>query len=243
VVTSRGDVHYVATEYGIANLHGRNLRERALALISIAHPDFRDDLLAYAKKRNLVHMDQMPLSAAGRLYPEQYEHRAIFGDVEIFFRPVKPTDEALEREFFYSLSDESIYYRFFNLVKAMPHEKIQPMVNIDYREEMGIVGLIGEPGDEEMVAIGRFKNDPSDNMSEVAFLVRDDWQNRGIGSYLMGKLIEIAQEMGIEGFKAEVLAENKKMLHVFHKCGYPIHSRLDEGSYFIVINFSEGRSR
>jgi acyl-CoA hydrolase/GNAT superfamily N-acetyltransferase len=240
VVTSRGDVHYVVTEHGIANLHGKNLRERALSLISIAHPDFRDELLAYAKKRNLVHMDQMPLSAAGRFYPEQYEHAATIDGAKIFFRPIKPTDEAMEREFFYSLSDETVYYRFFNLIKAMPHEKIQPFVNIDYREEMALVGLLGEPGDEEIIAIGRFRIDPADNMAEVAFVVRDDWQNRGIGAYLMQKLIEIAREKGIDGFKAEVLAANKKMLHVFHKCGFPVHSKLEEGAYSIRIDFSEG---
>ena len=239
VVTSRGDVHYVVTEYGIANLHGRNLRERALALISIAHPDFRDDLLGYAKKRNLVHMDQMPLAVAGKFYPEKYEHMAILKDIEVFFRPVRPTDEAIQREFFYSLSDETVYYRFFNILKTLPHDKIQPMVNIDYREEMAIVGLLGEPGDEEMVAIGRFKDDPADNKAEVAFVVRDDWQNRGIGTHLMKKLIDIAQEKGIEGFKADVLAANKKMLHVFHKCGYPIHSKLEDGVYSIEILFVE----
>ncbi|MCK4237432.1 MAG: GNAT family N-acetyltransferase [Candidatus Krumholzibacteria bacterium] len=243
VVTSRGDVHYIVTEYGIANLHGRNLRERALALASIAHPDFRDELLDYARKRNLVHMDQMPLTAAGRFYPEKYEHTVNLGDMEVFFRPVKPTDEEIEREFFYSLSDESVYYRFFNLVKAMPHEKIQLMVNIDYREEMALVGLIGEPGDEEMVAIGRFNIDPSDNMAEVAFLVRDDWQNLGIGTHLMKELGEIAQEKGIEGFKAEVLAENKKMLHIFHECGYLVHSRLEGGVCSIRINFSEVKKK
>ncbi|HSG28294.1 MAG TPA: acetyl-CoA hydrolase/transferase C-terminal domain-containing protein, partial [Candidatus Krumholzibacterium sp.] len=139
VVTSRGDVHYVATEYGIVNLHGKNLRERALALISIAHPDFRDQLVDYAKERHLVHLDQMHLGLPGRNYPEQYEQEAEFDGTTIFFRPVKPTDEAMQREFFYSLSDESVYYRFFNRIKAMPHEKIQPMVNIDYTEEMAIV--------------------------------------------------------------------------------------------------------
>ena len=240
VVTSRGDVHYVVTEFGIANLHGKNLRERALALISIAHPDFRDDLLAYAKKRNLVHMDQMPLAMAGRFYPEQYEHVQELSDIRVFFRPVKPTDEAMERDFFYSLSDETIYYRFFNIVKTMPHEKIQPLINIDYREEMAIACLLGEPGDEEIIAIGRFKTDPADNLAEVAFVVRDDWHNKGIGTHLMKNLIEIALEMGIEGFKADVLGENKKMMHVFHKCGYPIHSKLEEGIYSLTIDFSEG---
>ncbi|RJR30064.1 MAG: GNAT family N-acetyltransferase [Candidatus Latescibacterota bacterium] len=239
VVTSRGDVAYIATEYGICNLHGRNLRERALALIGVAHPDFRDELLNYAKQRRLVHLDQMPLTIAGRFYPEQYEHAATFGGTRVFLRPIKPTDEAMERSFFYSLSDETVYYRFFNIVKTMPHEKLQPLVNIDYREEMAIVALTGEPGDEEMIAIGRFKLDHTDDFAEIAFVVHDNWQNRGIGTYLMNTLIEIAQEMGAEGFKADVLAENKKMLHVFHKCGYPVQSRLEEGVYSIRVDFME----
>lgn len=243
VVTSKGDVHYVVTEFGIVNLHGKNLRERALALIGIAHPDFRDELLGYAKKRNLVHMDQMPMSVSGRFYPEKYEERVEFDHAEIFIRPIKPTDEALQREFFYSLSDETVYYRFFNIVKAMPHERIQVLVNIDYREEMAIVGLAGEPGNEEMIAIGRFKLDPSDNYAEVAFVVRDDWQNRGVGTYLMNKLMDIAQDMGVEGFKAEVMADNKRMLHVLHKCGYPIQSKLDEGAYSLKIGFTGKDSR
>ena len=243
VVTSRGDVAYVVTEYGICNLHGRNLRERALSLISIAHPDFRDDLLNYAKQRHLVHLDQMPLAVAGRFYPEQYEHTATIGDRKVFFRPIKPTDEAMERSFFYSLSDETVYYRFFNIVKTMPHEKLQPLVNIDYREEMAIVGLIGEPGDEEMVAIGRFKLDHTDDYAEIAFVVHDRWQNAGVGTYLMTTLISIAKDMGAHGFKADVLAENKKMLHVFHKCGCPVHSLLEEGIYSIRIDFTTERRK
>ncbi len=242
VVTSRGDVHYIVTEYGIASLHGKNIRERALSLISISHPDFRDDLLRYVKERNIVHKDQMPLTAAGKYYPQRYEHTGKFDDDEIFFRPVKPIDEASQREFFYSLSDESIYYRFFNIVKTHPHEKIQPLVNIDYRQEMALVGMIGEPGDEEMVAIGRFKVDPSDNLADVAFVVHDDWQNRGVGTHLMKSLIEIARDMDVDGFKADVLAQNKKMIHLFHKCGYPVRTKLEDGSYMVNIDFKERKS-
>jgi len=237
VVTSRGDVHYVATEYGIVNLHGKNLRERALALTSITHPDFRDDLINYAKKRSIVHMDQMPITLRG--YPEKYEQVEEFGDTEVFFRPVKPTDEGMQREFFYSLSDESVYYRFFNIVKTMPHEKIQPLVNIDYREEMAIVGLIGKPEMEEMIAIGRYKLDPADNLADIAFLVRDDWQGRGIGTHLMKVLADIARERKISGFKADVLSENRKMLSVFHNCGYPVKTKLENGSYSVMIDITE----
>jgi RimJ/RimL family protein N-acetyltransferase len=104
---------------------------------------------------------------------------------------------------------------------------------------MALVGLLGEPGDEEIISIGRFKIDPSDNLAEIAFVVRDEWQNRGIGTHLMSRLFEIATEKGVDGFKADVLAENKKMLHVFHKCGYQVHSTLEDGTYSIRIDFSE----
>ncbi len=238
VVTSRGDVHYVVTEYGIVDLHGRNLRERALALIDIAHPDFRNDLIDYARQRNLVHMDQMPMTS-GKYYPEEFEEMAGFGDVDIFFRPIKPSDEDLERQFFYSLSDESVYYRFFNIVKAMPHEKLQPLVNIDYRDEMAIAGFVGGPGEEEMVAIGRYKIDPADNLAEIAFLVRDDWQQRGIGTFLFVKMTDIALKRGIGGFKAEVLAQNRKMMSIFHKSRFPMRTKLEDGSYYLEIRFTD----
>ncbi len=238
VVTSRGDVHYIATEYGIVDLHGRNLRERALALIDIAHPDFRNELINYARKRNLVHMDQMPMTS-GKYYPEEFEETADFGDVDVFFRPIKPSDEDLEREFFYSLSDESVYYRFFNIVKAMPHEKVQPLVNIDYRDEMAIAGFIGGPGEEKIIAIGRYKIDPADNLAEIAFLVRDDWQQRGIGTFLFKKMTDIAMKRGIGGFKAEVLAQNRKMMSVFHKSKFPVRTKLEDGSYYLEIRFTD----
>ena len=237
VVTSRGDVHYIATEYGIVDLHGRNLRERAMALIDIAHPDFRNELIDYARKRNLVHMDQMPMTS-GKYYPEEFEETAVLGDIDVFFRPIKPSDEDLGREFFYSLSDETIYYRFFNIVKAMPHEKMQPLVNIDYRDEMAIAGFVGEPGEEEMVAVGRYKIDPADNLAEIAFLVGDNWQKRGIGTYLFKKMTDIAIKRGISGFKAEVLAQNRKMMYVFHKSRFPVKTKLEDGAYYLEIWFT-----
>jgi acyl-CoA hydrolase len=92
VVTTRGDVHYVVTEYGVADLHGRNIRERALALIHIAHPKFREELLSEAKLRHYVFVDQLPPLG---VYPKELETYATFDGVEIFFRPIKPTDEPL----------------------------------------------------------------------------------------------------------------------------------------------------
>ncbi len=239
VVTSRGDVHYVVTEYGVALLHGKSIRERAIALINIAHPAFRDKLLKFCKLRCYVYADQV-LPKNGRPYPEELEITKCFnGGIELFFRPVKQTDEPLMKEFFYSFSDKSFYQRFFTHQVAMPHSKLQHLVNPDYEEEMAITGLIKKEGRDFIIAVGRYYLDLSTNMAEIAFIVRDNYQQKGIGTFLLQYLIEIAKKRGIKGFKAEILTENMVMLHVIHKCGYPVQSKLEGDSYSISIIFND----
>ena len=238
VVTSRGDVHYVVTEFGVALLHGKSIRERAIALINIAHPAFRDKLLKFCKLRCYVYSDQV-LPKNGMPYPEELEVTKYFDeDLELFFRPVKQTDEPLMKEFFYSFSDKSFYQRFFTHQVAMPHSKLQHMVNPDYDEEMAITGLIQKEGRDFIIAVGRYYLDMSTNMAEIAFIVRDNYQQKGIGTFLLQYLIEIAKKRGIKGFKAEILTENMVMLHVIHKCGYPVQSKLEDDSYSISIIFN-----
>ena len=237
VVTSRGDVHYVVTEYGVASLHGRSIRERAIALINIAHPQFREKLLKFSKLRCYVYADQV-LPKTGTPYPEELEITKRFGnDLSIFFRPVKQTDEPLMKEFFYSFSNKSFYQRFFTHQVAMPHSKLQHLVNPDYDEEMALTALIKKEDRELIIAVGRYYLDRSTNMAEIAFIVHDDYQHNGIGTFLFQYLIEIAKKRGIRGFKAEILAENTIMLHVIHKCGYPVQSKLEDDSYAISIIF------
>jgi acyl-CoA hydrolase/GNAT superfamily N-acetyltransferase len=237
VVTSRGDVHYVVTEYGVASLHGRSIRERAIALINIAHPQFREKLLNFSKLRCYVYADQV-LPKTGRPYPEELEITKRFDrDVTVFFRPVKQTDEPLMKEFFYSFSNKSFYQRFFTHQVAMPHSKLQHLVNPDYDEEMALTALIHKEDRELIVAVGRYYLDRSTNMAEIAFIVHDQYQQKGIGTFLFQYLIEIAKKRGIRGFKAEILAENTIMLHVIHKCGYPVQSKLEDNSYAISIMF------
>ena len=221
VVTSRGDVHYVVTEYGAAYLHGKTIRERAVALINIAHPKFRPWLLAEAKERNLVYADQIELPIRLPIYPEELERWIDLKDgSRVFLRPLKLTDEALLRDLFYKLSPESVHYRFFQLIKSMPHEKLQEFLRIDYEADMALVVLTGSADeDAEMIGIAHYLKDPQTNFAEAAFLVRDDWQGKGIGTQLMDALVEAAQIQGIAGFTADVLADNKGMMRVFHTCG------------------------
>ncbi|KPJ58553.1 MAG: hypothetical protein AMJ42_03075 [Deltaproteobacteria bacterium DG_8] len=239
VVTSRGDVHYVVTEYGVAYLHGKSIRERAIALINIAHPKFREKLLRFSKIRCYVYADQV-LPKKGKPYPEELEIKKCFDqNIVVFFRPVKQTDEPLMKDFFYSFSDKSFYQRFFTHQVAMPHSKLQYLVNPDYDEEMAITGLIQKEERDQIIAVGRYYLNRSSNLAEIAFMVREPYQNKGIGTFLLQYLILIAKNRGISGFKAEVLVENKIMMHVIHKCGYPVQSKLKEDCYSICIKFNE----
>jgi acyl-CoA hydrolase/ribosomal protein S18 acetylase RimI-like enzyme len=239
VVTSRGDVHYVVTEYGAAYLHGKTMRERAMALISVAHPKFRPWLMAEAKVRKLVYADQVEMPMRPATYPEDLERWVeIEEGSKLFLRPLKLTDEALLRALFYQLSEESIHYRFFQLLKSMPHEKLQQFLRIDYEADMAFVVLTGSVDeDAEMVGIAHYLRDPRTNFADSAFLVRDDWQGRGLGKRLMRSLVEAARRQGIAGFTADVLARNEAMLRVFHGSGYAVESRLEEGVYNLRIPF------
>jgi hypothetical protein len=141
VVTTRGDVHYVATEYGVAYLHGKSIRQRVLDLINIAHPKFRKGLIQAAKARNYIYQDQIELAWDQVNYPEELEHYTTLRDgTEIFFRPIKPVDEAALSEMLYSLSEESVRTRYMTRTMTFPHKDIQQLTNIDYKNDLAIVG-------------------------------------------------------------------------------------------------------
>jgi len=143
VVTTRGDVHYVVTEYGVAYLHGKSIRERVLDLINIAHPKFRKDLLKAAKANNYIYQDQIELSPDQFNYPKELERYATLRDgTEIFFRPIKPTDELALSEMLYSLSEASVKTRYMARTVAFPHRHIQLLTNIDYQKDLAIVGVV-----------------------------------------------------------------------------------------------------
>jgi acyl-CoA hydrolase/GNAT superfamily N-acetyltransferase len=240
VVTTRGDVHTVITEYGVAELKGRTIRERALALLSIAHPDFRSELLAAAKQRRFVAAAQLPWPEGGKPYPLELESSASFKDADLRFRPIKPSDERLLREFFYSHSAETVYQRYHAPLKSLSPQQIQHLCTLDYDREMALIGIVPEGEAEKIVAVGRYIVDPSTNLAEVAFTIHDQLQSRGIGTWLLKRLIEIARNRGVEGFVGYVLPGNVRMLNLFHRSGFPIVSKLEQGEYTVTIRFSEG---
>jgi len=234
----RGDIHYVVTEYGIAYLHGKNIRERAMELIAIAHPKFRPGLISEAKKAGLIYQDQAFIPGERGIYPEELETwRTTKTGLNIFLRPIKISDEPLLKDFLYSLSDKSLYRRFMSQRFHMPHEFLQELVVIDYTREMAILAVVGETPNEKVVGVGRYFIDPQTHTAEVAFAVRDDFHNQGIGSELLSYLTYLAKRQGLLGFTAEVFADNAPMLHVFEKGGFDIQKRTIAGLCELKMTF------
>jgi acyl-CoA hydrolase len=245
VVTTRADVHYVVTEYGIAYLHGKSIRERALALINIAHPKFRRELIQQAKELKYVYEDQIELAWEEVRYPEELERYEVLSDgSEIFFRPVRPTDEEELTEMLYSLSADSVRSRFFTHTMTFPHRNVQQLTNIDYEQNLAVVGVVpgSTAGEEQIVAIAQYFLDPKTMSAEVAFIVQDEWQNKGMGTFLLQYITQVAMQRGVKRFYAKVMPQNKAMLAVFHNSGYPMKTEFDGEAYSLTYELQKQES-
>jgi acyl-CoA hydrolase/ribosomal protein S18 acetylase RimI-like enzyme len=234
----RGDIHYVITEYGIAYLHAKNIRERAMSLIAIAHPEFRPWLIEEAKDLGYIYRDQAFVPGRAGEYPEHLEaYKITKTGLPLLLRPVKISDEDLLKDFFYSLSDKSIYRRFFSSRTYMPHKFLQQFVVIDYTKQMTILAVIEKDEIEIIVGIGQYIIIEKAHKADVAFAVRDEYQNNGIGTLLLTYLMSIAMKEGLLGFTADVLAENRAMLHLFDKMDFEMEKTIDAGTYEINMGF------
>ena len=208
VTVARSDVHYVVTEYGIAYLFGRSIRERALALIEIAHPDHRAWLLEEARRLNYVHKKQT-LESTGA-YPVGEERTVTLRSGQsVMLRPARASDDAAIKEIFYDLSQADIYTRFF---RRMPFVESQRVCNVNYTSEMAFVAVAGTRENEVVVGSGSYFVNPSTNMAEVAYMITPEWQGTGLGTALQQRLMEYGKAKRLRGFVAEVLMRNRKMI-------------------------------
>jgi acyl-CoA hydrolase/GNAT superfamily N-acetyltransferase len=218
VATTRGDVNFVVTEYGIAELQGKGISQRVMELAQIAHPKFREQLIDVAKKRHYIFADQLPPSTEDLLFLEDYKSTLkLKNGKTVEFRPLLPSDEFAYRNFFYSLQEKTIYMRFFYRMRSFSHEVVQKhWASVDYHKNMSIIGLVLKKGHKEIIAIGTYAYE-KDRRAEIAFVVREDLQGMGIASYLLAVLEKIAKENHYTHFSASVLRENKAMIKVFKK--------------------------
>jgi len=230
-VTSRADADYVVTEYGVAYLHGRNIRERGLALIQIAHPQFRDQLSDYLKEKHYVFFDHKTIkdddSPVKKLIP--YSHT--FEDKTIYFRPLRPDDEKAIQDFFYSHEPETIHRRYLAHVEAMPHQVASTRVSVDYNKDMAMAGFDSPKPYAQMACLGRYIRGEDDS-AEIGLVVKESYQNMGIGSFMMENLLKAAGQHGIKNIVANVGKNNTCMLSIFKKNGFTItESKAIDGYY------------
>jgi acyl-CoA hydrolase/RimJ/RimL family protein N-acetyltransferase len=234
----RDSIDMIATEYGIADLKGRTVRERAQALIDIAHPDDRSGLIERAKQEKILYSDQIFLASSVHHYQAGLDLRiTLKNGLAVHFRPIRPSDEEDMRHLFYRFSDEAVYYRYFTPIKVMAHRQMQSYVNVDRTRVLSLVGLVGSPSEERIIAEARFVKERETPYGEVAFIVDEGYQGYGIASRLLAILAQHAQEMGLAGFTADVLYTNKSMLRVFEKSGIPLTVKMTEGAYRLTMTF------
>ncbi|NTV43447.1 MAG: GNAT family N-acetyltransferase, partial [Syntrophobacteraceae bacterium] len=238
-VVPRSDVYYVVSEYGAVNLFGKSLQERAVAMISLAHPDFRDELFFNAKKMGLIGADATLRESVHAVYPLKYEEIIRVDGHEVTIRPVKPVDERRVQEHFYNLDKTDIVSRFFQQKTAFIKDDLASMYQIDYAKEMTIVAVTGEFGFGRIVALGGYVLDPQTNVAEVAFSVAKDWQGKGLSTVIMLKLVDAAKDNGIMGLVAYTSRTNRAMIRLFNTLPYKVQTSYEEDMLALSCRFDQ----
>jgi len=239
VVAPRGDVHYVVTEYGAVNLFGKSYQERAMALISIAHPDFRDELFYEAKKMGLLSSDRTLHESLHGVYPIHLEETLDINGEQVTVRPVKPVDERRIQEHFYNLDKNDVISRFFHEKTSFLKEEVEGVSQIDYVKDLTVVAIVGEFGFGRVVGVGEYLIDPATNVAEVAFSISKEYQKKGMGKILIKKLAAAARENDIAGLVAYTSPGNRGMVKLFNQLPYKVTTFFDGDMLTLNCKFNE----
>ncbi|MGH8823552.1 MAG: GNAT family N-acetyltransferase [Jiangellaceae bacterium] len=238
VTIPRWDVHWVVTEYGTAYLRGASLRERAIALVEIAHPDHREDLLRAAADLGLLPAEQRLRSR--RAYPvEEERDLALPGGQTVLVRPTRASDASLLQALFYRLRPRDVMTRFFRRLSSLTLEHAQHLSSVGYDEEMAFVAVVGSQEAETAVGTSSYFVDPETGLADVAYMVDPEWQGRGLGTALHGLTLDHARRHGVRGFTADVLAGNEAMMSIFRRSPGSLEVVEEDDLYEVVLLFGE----
>jgi acetyltransferase len=155
---------------------------------------------------------------------------------DVLLRPIRPEDEAMESEFINGLSEETSRYRFFNIVRNLPHSDLVRFCNIDYDREMAIVAEITEGGRRREIGVGRLIAEPDRKRGEFAVVIADQYQTKGLGRKLVDMLINIAEERRFESIFGVVLRDNTPMLSLCREMGFALHPEEDYTRVELALN-------
>jgi acetyltransferase len=170
-------------------------------------------------------------------YPSRYEAWVTLRDeTKVFLRPVKTTDGPLLLELFKELSPSSVYLRFLSPIHTLPENLVYQFTHIDYKKDFGLVALTNIGNSSLIIGVGRYAYYPEREQPELAVVVRDDWQGKGLGSILLMRAINIGRENGFSRFGATIDPDNQAIINVFKRSGYDwkIYHK-EPGAYYIEI--------
>lgn len=236
VTIARSDVHYVITEYGIAYLFGKSIRERTLSLIEIAHPKFRPWLLEEAKRLNYLPPDQTLRSVGA--YPVGEERSVLLKTgTRVLIRPARASDVPGVQDLFYHLSQEDIYTRFFRGLRSLSASEAERLCNVNYDTEMAFVVTTGSRENERLIGSSCYYVNLSTNTAEVAYMIAPEWQGMGMGKTLQERMTEYAKVRGLRGFTAVVLSDNPKMINLAKRACHNVSFKRQGITYEVMMLF------
>ena len=236
---SRADIHYVVTEYGMAYLFGKSIRERALSLIEIAAPKFRAELLEEAKRLGYLPASQVLRSQKPYLMREERLVTLKNGKT-VRLRPSRAGDADAMLELFHAMSEEDIYTRFFSRLKTLTFQQSQQLCNVNFVTEAAFMAVVGDRENEKVVGSSCYFLDPSTNIAEVGYMIAHEWQGCGLGTALQNRMKELAIENGIRGFTALILNANAKMIALAQHSGENVEIKRDGEVHEITTYFHAG---
>jgi RimJ/RimL family protein N-acetyltransferase len=168
---------------------------------------------------------------------KQYSASVVLRDGSVLrLRPIRPDDQEKMLALFYRLSMHTVYLRFHHVLKHMSEEEVGRFCTVDYDDSFALVGTVGEDDEEKIVAVGRYARIGTSDRAEVAFVVEDSYQGKGIATHLLQQLASAARKCGITVFEAEVLAENSEMMKVLRDSGYDIRADIESGVYRVSFS-------
>ena len=238
IVIPKGYVSYVVSEYGMVNLLGKNIEERAMAMISLAHPDFRDELFHTAQESGLIDSNRTLNESLFGVYPARMEETRVYDGQRVTFRPAKPVDDRMIQEHFYNMDEKDVQTRFFSLRRSFYREDMENMIQVDYIKNLTIVAVTGEVGFEKIIGMGMYALEHG-AVAEVAFSTAKEWQGKGIARIILDKLAEAARENGFTSLVAYTLTTNTGMIKLFKKLPYKIKTVFEGDTLVLSCNFEE----
>ncbi|MBI2198438.1 MAG: GNAT family N-acetyltransferase [Candidatus Rokubacteria bacterium] len=166
--------------------------------------------------------------------PREFDRQVVLKDgAHVWLRAIRPDDEPRLVDLYGRLSQNTAYQRFFTVMKRLPPDWAHFFANVDYRRRMAVVAEREHEGRVELIGVGRYEASDEEAAAEVAFVVQDGWQGRGLGAILLDDITRAGEARGIRRFRAYVLADNHRMLELLTRATDVLERKLEDG----VVNF------